>query len=60
MSSPVLIPVLVRERCLGHVIERGHTGFEAFDAAEQSLGTFATAAEAVAALIAAASSPEDA
>ena len=60
MSTPVLIPVLVHERCIGHVINRGPAGFEAFNSAERSLGTFSTAADAVAALVAAASAPEDA
>jgi hypothetical protein len=55
-----IIPVLVRERCLGHVLERGREGFEAFNSAEQSLGIFASAATAVQELIDAASNPPEA
>jgi hypothetical protein len=60
MAAPPLIPLIVHERCIGHFLARGREGHEAFDADEQSLGVFPTAAEAVAALIAASSEPEDA
>jgi hypothetical protein len=36
--------------CIGHLLSRGPRGVEAFDAGDTSLGTFATAAEAAAAL----------
>jgi len=55
-----LIPLIIGKHCVGHIIQRGPKGVEAFDANERTLGTFATAAEAVAALVAAASAPEDA
>lgn len=55
-----LIPLIVHERCIGHLIERGKLGFEAFDAADQSIGVFPTAAAAVTALIAAATPPPEA
>lgn len=60
MTAPPLIPILAGDVCIGHVLERGPSGFEAFDAGDQSLGLFATASEAIAALIAASSTPEDA
>ncbi len=37
-------------QCLGHVIARGVAGFEAFDAADKSLGLFGSQREAAAAL----------
>jgi hypothetical protein len=55
-----LTPVLVDNHCIGHVLDRGRAGFQAFDASDQSIGTFATAADAVQALIAAASTPPEA
>jgi hypothetical protein len=33
-------------RCLGHIIARGKTGFEAFDSDDKSLGLFASQREA--------------
>jgi hypothetical protein len=33
-------------QCVGFILKRGHTGYEAFDSDEQSLGTFATQREA--------------
>ena len=36
--------------CVGHVIGRGPTGFEAFDREDKSLGLFKTQAEAARAL----------
>jgi hypothetical protein len=38
-------------RCLGFVLQRGLTGFEAFTADEQSIGTFPTAKRAAGALL---------
>jgi hypothetical protein len=58
--TPTLIPILAGEVCIGHVIDRGRAGFEAFDRDDQSLGIFATAAQAVDALLAAASTPPEA
>jgi hypothetical protein len=45
-SRPVPINTLAvydRQSCIGHAISRGRAGLEAFDADDQSLGTFATA-----------------
>lgn len=53
--TSTLIPILAGNVCLGHLIERGRSGFEAYDADDKSIGTFATAAAAVEALIDAAS-----
>ena len=38
--------------CLGHILARGKTGFEAFDADDKSLGLFCTSKDAAAALVA--------
>lgn len=59
-SAPNLIPLIVHEHCIGHLLARGRLGFEAFDIDEHSLGVFPTADAAVAALIAAASSSPEA
>jgi hypothetical protein len=37
-------------QCVGFVLKRGHTGYEAFDSDEQSLGVFKTPSEAAAAV----------
>ena len=37
-----MVSVYDGQGCLGWVIERGRAGFETFDAAEKSLGVFAT------------------
>jgi hypothetical protein len=59
MTSPPLIPILAGEICIGHLLDRGRADWEAFDRDDQSLGLFESAAAAVDALIAAAStSPE--
>jgi hypothetical protein len=42
--------VLTNDRCVGYLIKRGKTGFEAFDADDRSLGTFAAEDDAVAAV----------
>jgi len=44
--------------CLGFVVSRGRSGFEAFDRQERSLGLFKTAAQAANAVFNAASSEE--
>ena len=58
MTSPnPLVPVLIKETCIGCLLARGCAGFEAFNADDKSLGLFASAAAAIEALIAAASPP---
>jgi hypothetical protein len=53
-----LIPIIVNgSACVGHVLDRGRTGFEALTADDISLGVFPTAADAVVALIDHASGP---
>jgi hypothetical protein len=61
MSTPTrtLIPILAGNVCIGHLIERGRAGFEAFDRDDSSLGVFPTAAQAVDALLAVASTPPE-
>jgi hypothetical protein len=56
MSAPAtsLIPVVVNNQCLGHLIGR-RSGFEAFDREDRSLGTFQIAKQAAAAVVDAAS-----
>jgi hypothetical protein len=48
MSGPqtAMLSVYDGQRCLGHIIVRGKRGFEAFDADDNSLGTFSTEHEA--------------
>ena len=48
-GRPMLVVYDGRE-CRGFLLNRGKTGFEAFDAAERSIGTFPTQDEAAAAL----------
>jgi ParB family chromosome partitioning protein len=52
MSTPHLqfVAVLDGQRCRGHVLARGKTGFEAFDTADVSIGLHNTPHEAAAAL----------
>jgi hypothetical protein len=38
------------QRCIGHIIARGKTGFEAFDVNDRSLGLYPSQREAAAAL----------
>jgi hypothetical protein len=44
MIAPTLAPALVSvydgQRVLGHILARGKTGFEAFDANDKSIGVF--------------------
>jgi hypothetical protein len=49
-TSP-LLSVYDGQQCVGFVYARGRTGFEAFTAAQQSLGIFATQREAVTAVM---------
>jgi hypothetical protein len=46
MSGPQMLSVYDGRTCLGHIIARGKRGFEAFDADDNSLGTFPTDQEA--------------
>jgi hypothetical protein len=45
-----LTPVFDGNICIGHVLQRGCRGFEAFNADDASRGMFTTAAEAAASL----------
>jgi hypothetical protein len=47
-----LVSIYDGQRCLGFILARGKTGFEAFAADEQSLGLFQSQEGAVAALMA--------
>jgi hypothetical protein len=49
-SSPSCPSVYDGTRCLGHVIARGKTGWEAFDSDDKSLGVYPTQKEAAATL----------
>jgi hypothetical protein len=51
-STTVLASVFDNDgRCLGFVLKRGLTGYEAFSTAEHSLGLFPTAKQAANALL---------
>jgi hypothetical protein len=43
-------PIVARGKCLGHLMTRGVHGVECFDRDDRSLGIFATAEAALAAL----------
>jgi hypothetical protein len=45
-----MVPVIAGTTCLGFLLNRGREGVEAFDRNERSLGVFATAIEAAAAI----------
>jgi hypothetical protein len=51
MTKPLpttgMISVYSGRECLGHVLARGKSGFQAFDVDDTSLGTFRTRSEAV-------------
>jgi hypothetical protein len=51
-ATPPLVSIYDGQRCLGFILARGKTGFEAFAADEQSLGLFQSQKGAVAALLA--------
>jgi hypothetical protein len=51
-SAPPLVSIYDGQRCVGFILARGKTGFEAFVADEQSLGLFPSQKEAVAVLMA--------
>lgn len=42
-----MISVYAGQLCIGHVISRGKSGFEAFNASDISLGTFPTRRAAI-------------
>ena len=45
-STTPLAYVYDGRRCLGHILDRGKTGFEAFNQDDKSLGFFPTSKEA--------------
>jgi hypothetical protein len=51
MTKPLpttgMISVYSGRECLGHVLTRGKSGFQAFDVDDRSLGMFRTRSEAV-------------
>ena len=49
-ARPTLVSVYDGQRCAGFILSRGCAGFEAFDAEQHSLGTFATEREAARAI----------
>jgi hypothetical protein len=49
-NSPPLISVYDGRECVGFILARGRTGFEAFDRNERSAGLFPTQQAAAAAL----------
>jgi hypothetical protein len=50
MPATGMISIYSGRECLGHVIARGKSGFQAFDVDDRSLGMFRTRAEAVVAV----------
>jgi hypothetical protein len=46
-----LISVMIDNKCIGYLIKRGKTGFEAFNSDDKSLGMFAEEHDAVAAVM---------
>jgi hypothetical protein len=51
MSTTPLLSVYDGRQCVGFVLNRGRSGFEAFDAEEKSIGLFETQDAAVASLL---------
>jgi hypothetical protein len=49
-NSPPLVSVYDGRECIGFILARGRTGFEAFDRNERSAGLFPTQQAAAAAL----------
>jgi hypothetical protein len=45
--APTLMPVFDGQLCVGHLLNRGKQGWEAFDVDDKSHGIFATQQEAV-------------
>jgi hypothetical protein len=54
MTKPLptagMISVYSGRECLGHVLARGKSGFQAFDVDDRSLGIYRTRSEAIAAV----------
>ena len=50
-AEPYMVAVYDGQRCIGHVLERGKGGCEAFDADNRSLGVFPSQREAAAAIM---------
>jgi hypothetical protein len=48
MAETALLAVYDGRNCVGHLLHRGKSGVEAFDADDNSLGLFPTQAEAAA------------
>ena len=46
VPQSAMLSVYDGQRCLGHIVKRGKCRFEAFDANDNSLGTFPTDHEA--------------
>jgi hypothetical protein len=46
MTAPTLLSVFDGRRCAGFLLNRGVTGWEAFDADQKSLGVFPTRRDA--------------
>ena len=52
-TTTVLAPVLGEDgKCIGFVLARGHTGFEAFDRDDKSIGIFPSQPQAANAVVA--------
>jgi hypothetical protein len=56
-AATPLVSVYDGRQCLGHVLARGKTGFEAFDRDDKSVGVFPTAKQAANALLVEAGGP---
>ena len=50
-AEPYMVAVYDGQRCIGHVLGRGKSGFEALDADNVSLGVFPSQREAAAAIM---------
>jgi hypothetical protein len=50
-TRPSFTSVYDGTRCLGHLLERGKTGWEAFDADDKSLGLYPSQKQAAAVLM---------
>jgi hypothetical protein len=49
-DTSAMMAVTIGQTCIGHVLARGKSGFEAFDQSDRSLGVFKTRHEAIAAI----------
>jgi hypothetical protein len=52
MERPSIFTILAEKTCVGHLLNRGRSGWEGFDADDRSCGTFVTLGEAAAAVLA--------